>query len=164
MIARQTKKQNGFTLVELVMVIVVISLLSYGGISLFTSQSAYSGFVAKDALISQSLLAQQVALGSAGVANPVTLTVAVDAGDNWVFTLQKSGVSNPNAVSVESSGNSMQIDGVTFSSGGSRTFTWTNGAELTPATNHEIRFTGTNAFRVCLSAQGYAYESSVACP
>lgn len=157
-------RQKGFTLIELVMVIVLIALLSFGGISLFTSQSAYSGFVAKDLLISQSLLAQQIALGSSGIANPVSLTVSVDGNDNWVFNLQKSGVTNPGPVTVESSGNALSVDGVAFSSGSSQTFTWTNGAELTPASDHEFRFSGQNSFRVCLSAQGYAYESTAACP
>lgn len=160
----ELKRQLGFTLIELVMVIVLLGILSFGGISLFTSQSAYAGFVAKDLLISQSLLAQQIALGSSGVANPASLTVSVDTDDNWVFNLQKAGVTNPGPVIVEASGNSLTVDGVAFTASSTQTFTWTNGAVLSPATNHEFRFSGQNSFRVCLSAQGYAYESSTACP
>jgi len=161
---KNTNAQQGFTLIELVMVLVVISLLSYSGISLFTSQSVYAGYVAKDVLISQSLLAQQVALGSSGVANPVSLTVSVNSDDDWVFAIQKTGVTNPDPVIVESSGNRMQVDSVNFSSGDSQTFTWTNTASLSDATSHTVRFTGQNNFRVCFSPQGYVYESSVVCP
>jgi len=164
MISNTQTLQQGFTLIELVMVLVVISLLSYSGISLFTSQSVYSGFVAKDVLISQTLLAQQVALASSGVTNPVSLTLSVNSDDDWVFAIQKTGVTNPPPIVVESSGNDMQVDGVTFSSGNSQTFTWNNSASFSDGASHTVRFSGQNNFRVCLSVQGYAYESAVVCP
>jgi prepilin-type N-terminal cleavage/methylation domain-containing protein len=164
MISNTQTTHQGFTLIELVMVLVVISLLSYSGISLFTSQSVYAGFVAKDVLISQTLLAQQVALASSGVTNPVSLTLSVNSDDDWVFAIQKTGVTNPPSIVVESSGNDMQVDGVTFSSGDSQTFTWNNSASFSDGASHTVRFTGQNSFRVCLSEQGYAYESAVVCP
>ncbi|KZY73359.1 hypothetical protein A3742_16975 [Oleiphilus sp. HI0071] len=161
--ARGKVNQHGFTLIELVMVIVLIGLLSYGGVSLFTARSEYSNFVAKDLLISQALLAQQIALGSSGTPNPVSLTIA-NTGDAWRFALQKVGVTNPAPVNVESDGNSLQIDGATLGSGSSQTFTWTNGAVLSDGNNHVIRFSGETNFLVCLSSQGYAYEGNGGCP
>ena len=158
-----TNKQHGFTLIELVMVIVLIGLLSYGGVSLFTARSEYSTFVAKDLLISQALLAQQIALGSSGTVNPVSLAIA-NTGDAWRFSVQKVGAINPDPVLVESDDNILQIDGVTIGSGASQTFTWTNGAILSDGNNHVIRFAGENAFSVCLSSQGYAYEGNGGCP
>lgn len=157
------KQHSGFTLIELVMVVVLIGVLSFGGISLFASRSGYSTFVAKDLLISQALLAQQVALGNSGSANPVSLTISVTAND-WNFTLQKAGFASNETASVDSSGNTLQVDGAAVGAGASRTFTWTNAAALSDNANHEIRFVGDNSFRVCLSSQGFAYESAVACP
>lgn len=156
-------KQRGFTLIELVMVMVLIGLLSYGGISLFTARSEYSNFVGKDLLISQALLAQQIALGSSGTNNPVSLTIA-NTGDAWRFSVQKTGAVNPDPVLVESDDNTLQIDGVTIGSGGSQTFTWTNGAVLSDGNDHVIRFAGESSFSVCLSSQGYAYEGNGGCP
>ncbi len=160
---RSMNKQRGFTLIELVMVMVLIGLLSYGGISLFTARSEYSNFVAKDLLISQALLAQQIALGSSGTVNPVSLAVA-NTGDAWRFSVQKVGAINPAPVTVESDDNTLLVDGVSLGSGSSRTFTWTNGALLSDGNNHVIRFAGENAFSVCLSSQGYAYEGDGGCP
>ncbi len=148
---RSMNKQRGFTLIELVMVMVLIGLLSYGGISLFTARSEYSNFVAKDLLISQALLAQQIALGSSGTVNPVSLAVA-NTGDAWRFSVQKVGAINPAPVTVESDDNTLLVDGVSLGSGSSRTFTWTNGALLSDGNNHVIRFAGENAVSVCLSS------------
>lgn len=163
MVLKNNQAQKGFTLIELVMVIVLLGLLSYGGISLFTARSEYSTFVAKDLLISQALLAQQIALGNSSAANPVSLNIS-NTGDVWRFGIQKVGVTNPTPVSVESDGNTLQIDGITLGSGGSQTFTWTNGAVLSDGNDHVIRFAGENSFSVCLSSQGYAYEGNGGCP
>lgn len=157
------RQQLGFTLVELVMVVVLLGLLSYGGVSLFASRSEYSVFVAKDLLISQALLAQQVALGNSTTANPASLTISNTSG-TWVFGIQKAGGTNPTPVSVESDGNTLQIDGVTLASGGSRTFTWTSAAVLSDGNDHVVRFVGDRAFTICLSSQGYAYEGNGSCP
>lgn len=143
------------------MVIVVIGLLSYAGISLFTSQSNYTNAVAKDLVISHSLLAQQASLGGA---NTVQLEIAVNGDDNWEFSVSKVGLTGPETIVVESSGNQLRVDGTLLSSGDSEVFTWNTASVLTSGSNHEVRFSGQNDYRVCLSSQGYAYESSVACP
>ena len=53
---------SGFTLVELVMVIILIGVLSVLGIGLFTRSSAFSPLLATQQLQSAALLAQQAAL------------------------------------------------------------------------------------------------------
>ena len=63
------KSQSGFTLIELVMVIVLIGILSYGAASLYSSRDGFAGFIAKDQLIASGLLAQQVAMGMSATAN-----------------------------------------------------------------------------------------------
>ena len=160
-------KQTGFTLIELVMVIVIIGILSYGATSLYSSRDTYAGFIAKDQLISNGLLAQQVALGMSGVATIVTLEVAqgidpVDSKEKWIFTLMKGAEAK---VSMqETSGGSLIIDGTTISTGSSQTFTWNTDGNLTDGANHAISFVNDNTYRVCISSSGYTYFSTTVCP
>ncbi len=146
------------------MVIVLIGILSFGAASLFSSRDAYAGFIAKDQLISMALLGQQVALGMSADVDPVSLTVAVNSDDQWVFTLNKSG-QTPFVMDQDASDGTLRVDGVSLGSGSSRTFTWNSEASLVSGSNHEIRFdSGGLTSRVCLSSSGYAYESTGACP
>jgi len=158
------KLQSGFTLIELVMVIVLIGILSYGAASLYSSRDGFAGFIAKDQLISSGLLAQQVAMGMSATANSVSLKVERRSSDDfWVFTLTKVGLS-PVVFSQDSSGSSISVDDTTLSAGASHTFTWNSNASLSDGDNHHVYFVGANTFRVCFSASGYVYESQVACP
>jgi len=157
------KSETGFTLIELVMVIVLIGIMSYGAASLFASRDAYSGFIAKDQLISSALLAQQVALGMSATPNPVSLSVGIDGSDQWAFVLTKVG-EPAITVTQDPSGSSLVIDGVTITTGSSQLFTWDSNANLSSGNNHEVRFVGDTTYRVCFSSAGYAYESTVACP
>jgi prepilin-type N-terminal cleavage/methylation domain-containing protein len=159
-----SKQQSGFTLIELVMVIVLIGILSYGAASLYSSRDGFAGFIAQDQLIASGLLAQQVAMGMSATANPVNLKVERRASDDfWVFSLTKAG-QNAVIFSQDSSGNSISVDGTTLTAGASQTFTWNSNASLSDGANHHVYFVGTNTFRVCFSASGYVYESQAACP
>jgi MSHA pilin protein MshC len=158
------KSQSGFTLIELVMVIVLIGILSYGAASLYSSRDSFAGFIAKDQLISSGLLAQQVAMGMSATANPVSLNVARSSDDVWVFTLTKAGVAKSIISSQDASGNSISVDGTVLTAGASQTFTWNSNASMNDGANHHVYFVGTNTFRVCFSASGYVYESQDLCP
>jgi len=161
------KSQSGFTLIELVMVIVLVGILSYGAASLFSSRDGFAGFIAKDQLISSALLAQQVAMGMSATSDPVSLTVGVDSNKFWTFTLTKDNSGSPitlDPVTQDASGGSLVIDGTTMSASTSKTFTWNSLANIKDGLNHEIRFSGLHTYRVCLSSSGYAYESQVVCP
>lgn len=156
-------KQKGFTLVELVMVIVLIGILSYGASSLFASKSSYAEFIAKEQLISQGLLAQQVALGMSATPDPVSLVISRNGAGETFFSLNKVG--QPALLeSLDSSLASPLIDGSALANGASYTFTWSSKGELADNTNHEVRFVGDNTYRVCFSASGYVYNSQAACP
>jgi len=150
-------------MIELVMVIILLGILSIGGINLFSSSGSYATVLGKDVLIAQSLLAQQIGLGNSNSATPASLTIDVTA-EAWTFTVNKTGTGLSESATIDSAGNSLVVDGTTVGAGGSRTFTWTNTGSLSGNTNHSLLFSGTNAARVCLSAEGYAYESGVACP
>lgn len=155
--------QKGFTLIELVMVIVLLGILSLGASGLFSSKSAYAEFIAKEQLIAQGLLAQQIAFGMSATSNPVSLSINRTAGGETSFTLTKSGHA-PLTELLDSSLNSPLVDGTALANGGSAAFTWNSKAELSDNTNHSVTFVGDKSYRVCFSASGYVYESLVVCP
>jgi prepilin-type N-terminal cleavage/methylation domain-containing protein len=157
------QNQKGFTLIELVMVIVLLGILSYGATGLFASKSTYTEFIAKEQLIAQALLAQQIAFGMSATNNPVSLRISRSAGGETSFSLTKTG-QTPLTEILDSSLNSPLVDGATLANGSSVTFTWNSQASLADNTNHSVAFVGAKTYRVCFSASGYVYESTVACP
>ncbi|GAA3955710.1 prepilin-type N-terminal cleavage/methylation domain-containing protein [Allohahella marinimesophila] len=58
-----SRYSRGFTLVELILVLLLVSALAVLGIGLFSNTSSYASLALYDQIISQSRLAQQVALG-----------------------------------------------------------------------------------------------------
>lgn len=155
--------QQGFTLIELVMVIVLIGILSYGASSLFASKSTYVEFLAKEQLISQALLAQQIALGMSATNNPVSLVISRSGAGETSISLIKQA-QPPMQERLDSSLSSPLIDGVALANGSSHTFSWNGEAALSDNANHEVRFVGDRTYRVCFSASGYVYESQAVCP
>lgn len=155
--------QTGFTIIELIMVIVLIGILSVGARSLFFSRDSYAGFLARDQLVSAALLAQQQALGMSAVNNPVTLVVA-NTGTDWTFTVSKSGALSSYLSTQESGASTLAIDGATLASGASQSFIWNGQGNMADDTGHEFRFSGEYDWYVCLSASGYAWASAGACP
>lgn len=157
-----TIKQTGFTLIELVMVIVLLGILSYGASGLFASKSSYAEFVAKEQFIAQSLLAQQMAFGMSATPNPVSLQIQRSASGATSFILLKVG--QPALTeTLDESLNSPLVDGSALANGSNVTFTWNSQGELADNINHSVSFVGDRSYRVCLSASGYVYESSAAC-
>jgi prepilin-type N-terminal cleavage/methylation domain-containing protein len=167
--------QLGFTLIELVMVIVLIGLLSFGASSLFSSKGTYVEYLAKERLLSLGLLAQQVALGVSAPAMPVPVSPPIVLPDPAAITITRS-VSDDLTISLQKLGQTFQtftldtsvpipaINGVALASGSARVFTWDRNANMKDGLNQEVRFTGDTTYRVCFSASGYVYESAVACP
>lgn len=142
---------NGFTIVELVLVILIIGILSVSAMSLFTSRTTYSTFIAKDQFISSVLLAQQTSLSTQDTINlriwpnGDDATIEVLRGGNMFFQQQ-----------IELDGASIRVDGAALA--GTITFTFDQLANLTPRDNHILIFDGEKDYTVCLSSSGFAYE------
>ncbi len=79
---------QGFTLTELVIVLLILGILSAVGIGLFASSGNYSTLLARDQFIASALLAQKRALANTDESNPVSLTLEQDAAE-WRFLISQ---------------------------------------------------------------------------
>jgi len=136
---------SGFTLVELVMVIILIGVLSVLGIGLFAGRSAFSPLLATQQLASATLLAQQAALAG----NPAnTLTIDV-VDDDFTFTVGATTFNLPRE------GTSLNVAG-----GLPFTLTFDSSGAPTSGTNISFTFVGESTFETCLSSLGAVYRGA----
>ncbi len=139
---------RGFTLVELVMVIILIGILSALGIGLFAGRSAFSPLLAQQQLASSVLLAQQAGLAGNG-ADALTVT---QASDDFVFTI--SGGPEPVEFRIARAGTSLAVAGASFP------LSFDDLGRPSLAGNAQFTFTGDSTYRVCLSSLGAVYAGS----
>lgn len=147
---------KGFTLVELVLVILLIGIVSAVGSSLFTRKSSFSGFTARDQLVAVAQLAQKRALALVDSANPVTLVLSQQA-DNWVIGLSQGTTSFRNRMAERVSA-SVSVNGVTMLNGATQTITFNSSGET--GSNTQFVFSGTSTYSLCISSAGFAYPGT----
>jgi prepilin-type N-terminal cleavage/methylation domain-containing protein len=169
------RKQAGFTLIELVMVIVLIGVLSYGASSLFASKDRYVDYLAKERLLSLGLLAQQLALGMSAQevsipgsatppsGDPAEIQIARSAGGDITFSLFKHQQAVRNYL-LETPVPAVSVDGVSLSAGSSVSLAWDQAGNIDDGTNHNVTISGASAFYICFSSSGFVYENSGVCP
>ncbi len=167
--------QQGFTLIELVMVIVLIGILSVGANSLFSSKEGYVDYIAKERLLSLGLLAQQLALGvraqelpipgsaTPPVGEPAEIQISRAVGGGLNFSLFKHQQS-VQSYQLQKPLPTISIDGVALAAGSTVTLSWDQRASMSDGLNHRVNIAGTSTFRICFSSSGYVYEASGVCP
>ena len=146
-------RENGFTIVELVIVIILIGILSSLGIGLIVSPSAYSAGAARDQFVSSALLAQKRALANTDGTTTLTLE---QTDSEWRFLVPDNGTSYPER-SAAREGAELEIGGSNLSNGSSRDFEFDARGHLTSDVNIEFVFDGTSEHKACLSSLGFAY-------
>ena len=152
------RRVAGFTMIELIMVMVVLGILSVSASSLFSSKSAYVTLIAKDQLISMSLLAQQAALAQQ---KEVVVLCITQTSDEWVFEVHKTNCASSGAdlyvqSKAERESATLLQDALAFAS--PQTFTYNKSASLSGGANIQFLFDGDSDQEVCLSSTGYAYS------
>ncbi|WP_404368100.1 Tfp pilus assembly protein FimT/FimU [Marinobacter sp.] len=139
----------GFTLVELVMVLILIGVISALGVGLFAGRSAFSPLLATQQLASSVLLAQQAGLAGNGASE---LSVTQSTND-FLFTIRNSG-SVAQEFRIAREGTSLSVSGASFPI--------SFNADGIPDTggNAQLTFTGDSIYSVCLSSLGAVYAGS----
>ncbi len=155
---------RGFTLVEVVLTLLLVSIISVLGIGLFASKDSYTNRTVADQILSQARLAQQVALGrSIDTTTSFTVTKTSDA----ILLRIEQGSYQEERTLDGISGNSIfwKDSGTTSCGGGSSSnFTLTfnrEGDATSPggnATNTLICISGSQTIPICISPLGFAYE------
>jgi MSHA pilin protein MshC len=145
---------SGFTLIELVMVIILIGVLSALGIGLFTRSSAFSPLLATQQLASATLLVQQTALAG----NPSNTLTISQTGERLVFD---AGV-NQFGITREGATLSYRLVGGSYTNVPASGFNVefspmgrVNGP--VPKESIDFRISGESQFDLCLSSLGAVY-------
>lgn len=151
MTIKNAPRSSGFTLVELVMVIILIGVLSALGVGLFAGRSAFSPLLATQQLASATLLAQQAAL-----AGNVADTLTIEEGGSKFRFIVGAGTSASRTFELPREGTSLSV------AGGSLPLTITFNPGGAPDTGANLDFTlsGDSTYQICLSSLGAVYRGS----
>jgi len=161
---------KGFTLIELIVVIILISIISAVGMGLFSSTDQYSARLASDRWLAGLRLAQRLSLQKQNATNLVVMTVS-NSADEWDLSIDQAGV-NLSEFVIEKEQLDIRVSTTEFSNSCSTltavTFPYSlnfNGygnlvtaARAQVSTNTRLCFIGAQTMDVCISPSGYAYE------
>ncbi|WP_097462361.1 prepilin-type N-terminal cleavage/methylation domain-containing protein [Mangrovitalea sediminis] len=156
---RQTSSElrvYGFTLVELVTVLVLVGILSALGVGLFAGRSTYTPLLATNTLQSAALFAQQRALADADSGNPVSLVISQTAKD-WLFAVVDSGTTL-DTFQASRDGATLSLNGVQLGNGASQSLSY-DGAGRT-GSNTQVSVSGDSTRQLCISSMGLAYPGA----
>lgn len=138
--------EKGFTLVELITVLVLTGIVSVLSIGLFVGRSAFSPLLATQQLASATLLAQQAALAG----NEAGSLSVTEGADDFVFTVGP-GTPSEREFRMSRNGTGLSVSGASFP---------ISFSDLgRPDTSGDVLFTfsGNSTFTVCLSSLGAVY-------
>ena len=166
------KTTQGFTLIELIVVIVLISILSAVGIGLFSSTDQYSARLASDRWLAGLRLGQRLSLQKQNISDLVQVTIS-NGADDWNLSIDQGSV-NLSGFSIEKSQLVLRSSTSDFTSActdltpttfplsfyfnGYGSFVSATRAAIT--TNLRLCFAGAQTKELCISPSGYSYEGT----
>jgi MSHA pilin protein MshC len=160
------KLQQGFTLIELITVIILLGILSAFAISRFPSAQGYSATIIKNQLIASARLAQQTALSRASAGANVVLNVSVIAGQ-WNLVVSGGGISYSSQIDRGDEQIRFGTDLVSACSAlavAPLAVSFDGDGNQIPSQNLRICIDSASAsfsdYEICISPSGYAYEGS----
>lgn len=143
---------QGFTLVELVMVIVLIGIISSLGVGLFASRSNFSPLLISQQITAAALLAQQRALAN-NDGNPVRMQVSQSVSQVTV-TLSQGGAAVTEPFEADRDNVNVTANGAAVGGG----FTLDFDANGRTGSNTQFAVVGDSTHNLCISAMGFAYD------
>ena len=164
---------QGFTLIELISVIIILGILSATATGLFSAKSDFESAIVKNQLLSSLRLTQQLSLSRQNLTTAVPATLMIsEASDIWSFNVWDS---NP-AISGNSAFATDTIDGgnvtLRFSTADflsacsslatstSYSVSYDGDGNLLSGARLRICIVGEQTYQVCVSSLGFAYEGS----
>jgi len=160
------KQNQGFTLVELVMVILLVTILSAFAISRSSDRQGYLNNIVINQLISAGRLAQQTALSRASyntASANVSLNVAVVSGE---WRLRIAGGDGETFDTLVEQGDERIFSGTNFSAACSSltpapfTINFDGDGNRSPANNLRICINSDVVTELCISPAGYIYRGA----
>jgi prepilin-type N-terminal cleavage/methylation domain-containing protein len=149
-------QQRGFTLVELVMVIILLGVLSAAATSLFARTGSFSALAARDRFIAMGLLAQQQALANSGTSTFRTLRVEQQS-NAWLLSLQVGG-SDVTADRVDRGGLTLSLNGSILTDGQVVAVNFQQDGST--GANRAWLFSGDNSHSACQTSTGFMHPGS----
>lgn len=159
------RKQNGFTLIELITVIILLGILSAFAISRFPSSQSYSSAIIKNQLIASARLAQQTSLSRASSTANVLLTVSEILGQ-WNLVVSNSDALGTSYTAQVDRKNEQVRFGTNLAAACSAltaaplVITFDGDGNRIPAQNLRICIDSVTDIELCISPSGYAYEGT----
>lgn len=156
-------KQQGFTLIELITVIILLGILSAFAVSRFPDSQGFSTTIIKNQLLASARLAQQTSLSRASSAANITLTVSenlgewnlsITSGGNTLFLAQVEQGSEKIRFGTSISGSCSSLAAAPF------TVTFDGDGNRIPFQNLRICVDSDTDLELCISPSGYAYEGT----
>jgi MSHA pilin protein MshC len=154
------KFQQGFTLIELITVIILLGILSAFAISRFPSAESFSTRIISNQVIASARLAQQTALSRSSMVN-TTLAISENLG-NWNLVI--SGAVNQ-AIEVDRGSEQIRfgtnlVAACSTLAAAPLTITFDGDGNRVPAQNLRICIDADSDVELCISPSGYAYEGT----
>jgi len=150
------KLSRGFTLTELVMVIVLIGVVSAVASSLFTRPAAFNAVSARDQFLAVALLAQKQAISGTAQSEPIFLRVAQSASE-WTLTILRGN----NALlsqNISRYGASVSVNGTALNNGGNNTIRYSS-TSFTGG-NYQWVIAADESYPFCITSTGFSHRGN----
>ncbi len=160
---------KGFTLLELVIVMILISIISALGVGLFSSTSAFDARLASDQWLGSLRLSQKLALLKQHPSQLLTFTASQDS-QQWEISVAQGG-SELNAMNIDRNRVELRSSTTDFASSCATLpltsfplVLYVNGygdqvdaSRVQLSANTRLCFVATETVELCISPSGYAY-------
>ncbi|PIE44077.1 MAG: hypothetical protein CSA50_02095 [Gammaproteobacteria bacterium] len=168
------KANKGFTLIELIAVIIILGILSRVPIGLFATTDSVEANIVKNQLLASLRSAQQLALSRQNLTatGSVAMNMNLVSG-NWVFSTTYHDATSPDAVTfdvveIKNRNTTLRYSSSHFSGGctamaaaTSLTVEFDGNGNVKTGDRLRICIVGDQAINVCVASSGFAYEGAV---